>query len=419
MTAIEFACAAACVVLVVATSVVLLRKSAGVGAGADRVVARRATAVMLPLVQLVVAAAVLWLVRDSGMVAVSGLAVVVALAFCCEGDVALQKSLQKTQGKKLNDEQVRMAEQKARAAEEHHALVEVNAAKTKRLCENLAQELGELKASFGQGGDGAAAAAVPGCDGLAATAAAVESGCECALVSDGDGVAATAVDGATATAADGATAAAADGESHMFDGVEAALGELESETRSRYCEHKTANAIIALKAATCQREGVDFEFSGYVPQDIELEDLEMCSVLSNLLDNALNAAREGAARGADESTDADSDGAADASASSNETAASADVVARDAAQSGAFVYLSCQTKGAYLVVRVLNSCGLTAAASKNGSKSRRGSSDSMREHGWGMQIVDQIAQRHDGRFTLNRGTPGEAAATVVLKVLHA
>ena len=70
MTAIEFACAAACVVLVVATSVVLLRKSAGTGAGADRVVARRATAVMLPLVQLVVAAAVLWLVRDSGMVAV-------------------------------------------------------------------------------------------------------------------------------------------------------------------------------------------------------------------------------------------------------------------------------------------------------------------------------------------------------------
>ena len=382
MTAIEFACAAACVVLVVATSVVLLRKSAGVGAGADRVVARRATAVMLPLVQLVVAAAVLWLVRDSGMVAVSGFAVVVALAFCCAGDVALQKSLQKTQGKKLNDEQVRMAEQKARAAEEHHALVEVNAAKTKRLCENLAQELGELKASFGQGGDGAAAAAVPGCDGLAATAA------------------------------------AADGESHMFDGVEAALGELESETRSRYCEHKTANAIIALKAATCQREGVDFEFSGYVPQDIELEDLEMCSVLSNLLDNALNAAR-GGVQGANESTDADSDGAADASASSNETAASADVAARDAAQSGAFVYLSCQTKGAYLVVRVLNSCGLTAAASKNGAKSRRGSSDSMRKHGWGMQIVEQIAQRHDGRFTLDRGTPGEAAATVVLKVLHA
>ncbi len=391
MTAIEFACAGACVVLVVATSVVLLRKSAGVGAGADRVVARRATAVMLPLVQLVVAAAVLWLVRDSGMVAVSGLAVVVALAFCCAGDVALQKSLQKTQGKKLNDEQVRMAEQKARAAEEHHALVEANAAKTKRLCENLAQELGELKASFRQGGDGVAAVAVPGCDGLAA-----------AVAADGDGVAAT----------------AAAGESHMFDGVEAALGELESETRSRYCEHKTANAIIALKAATCQREGVDFEFTGSVPQDVELEDLEMCSVLSNLLDNALNAAREGAARGADESTDADSDGAADASVSSNETAASADVAAEDAAQSGAFVHLSCQTKGAYLVVRVFNSCGLEAANSKNGTKQRRTSSDSMREHGWGMQIVDQIAQRHDGRFTLDRGTPGEAAATVILKIHH-
>lgn len=405
MTAIEFTCAAACVVLVVATSVVLLRKSVGTDAGADRVVARRATAVMLPLVQLVVAAAVLWLVRDSGMVAVSGLAVVIALAFCCAGDVALQKSLQKTQGKKLNDEQVRMAEQKARAAEEHHALVEANAAKTKRLCENLAQELGELKASFGQGGDGA-----------------VESGCECALVSGGDGVAAVAVpgcDGATAAAdGDGATATAADGESHMFDGVEAALGELESETRSRYCEHKTANAIIALKAATCQREGVDFEFTGSVPQNIELEDLEMCSVLSNLLDNALNAAREGAARGADESTDADSDGAADASASSNETAASADVAARDAAQSGAFVYLSCQTKGAYLVIRVLNSCSLEAANSKNGTKPRRTSSDSMRKHGWGMQIVEQIAQRHDGRFTLDRGTPGEAVATVVLKIHH-
>ena len=400
MTAVEFACAAACVVLVVATSVVLLRKSAGVGAGADRVVARRATAMMLPLVQLVVAAAVLWLVRDSGMVAVSGLAVVVALAFCCAGDVALQKSLQKTQGKKLNDEQVRMAEQKARAAEEHHALAEANAAKTKRLCENLAQELGELKASFGQDGDGVAAVAVPGCDGLAA-----------AVAADVDG-------GAAAAEMPGGGVVAAPGESHMFDGVEAALGELESETRSRYCEHKTANAIIALKAAACQREGVDFEFTGSVPQDIELEDLEMCSVLSNLLDNALNAAREGAARGADESTDADSDGAADASASSNETAASADVVAEDAAQSGAFVHLSCQTKGAYLVVRVFNSCGLEAANSKNGTKQRRTSSDSMRKHGWGMQIVEQIAQRHDGRFTLDRGTPGEAAATVILKIHH-
>ena len=87
----------------------------------------------------------------------------------------------------------------------------------------------------------------------------------------------------------------------------------------------------------------------------------------------------------------------------------------DALRMGTFVRLSCRIRGVYLVIKVLNSC---APRALDLGESRHGDNDSMREHGWGMQMVEQIAQRHDGRFTLNRITPVKTAATVILKIHH-
>lgn len=166
------------------------------------------------------------------------------------------------------------------------------------------------------------------------------------------------------------------GEAPAFDEVESSLRILEEETRTAYCANKTANAVLLLKAAECRRQEVAFGFEGEVPAGLSIDETHLCSVLANLLDNALSAARQaGAGEGR--------------------------------------VRAACAVKGAYLVVEVANTY---AAASREHTRgSQTAAAGALREHGWGLQIVGELAERYEGQFSLEQSAPGEMVATAVLK----
>lgn len=119
-----------------------------------------------------------------------------------------------------------------------------------------------------------------------------------------------------------------------------------------------------------------------------IDDLELCSVFSNLIDNALNAARcvEG---------------------------------------EGRFVDIACSVKGAYLILKVTNgtdggSSTLPKKVAFRGKSAKRlgGSSvfsdRSLPEHGWGLRIVQDICARYEGELSLESEGDGKVTATAVL-----
>ena len=282
-------------------------------------VAWYAMSVTMPMAQLVLAAFILGLVWAHKMSAVYVLAVVAAMAFCCIGDYALTKGSAQVRSKAANAERLRAACERERSVREYEDLLEKTANEMRNLCGEFSTELRGLKTQIASGE----------CD---------------------------------------------------FSEVESALESLEKGTRTRFCANKTANAILLLKAKACADNGIFFGFEGVVPEALDIGDLRLCSVFSNLLDNAISAARE---------------------------AGSEDVGERP------HVKVRCSTQGVYLTICVENSCKQGADTP---SRLRRSSSPA-REHGWGLEIVEQIAKEHEGSLSFKRVAPNTMRATVVFKCL--
>ena len=180
----------------------------------------------------------------------------------------------------------------------------------------------------------------------------------------------------------------AGGQEDAFRGIEASIREIDAAARVRRCENKTIDALLTLKALEAEGDFVGFSFSGGVPEGMGIDDLELCSVFSNLIDNALNAARcvEG---------------------------------------EGRFVDIACSVKGAYLILKVTNgtdggSFTLPKKVAFRGKSAKRlgGSSvfsdRSLPEHGWGLRIVQDICARYEGELSLESEGDGKVTATAVL-----
>lgn len=180
----------------------------------------------------------------------------------------------------------------------------------------------------------------------------------------------------------------ATGQKDAFQGIEASIGEMDNAAKVRRCANKTIDALLALKALEAEGDSIAFSFSGEVPADLLIDDLELCSVFSNLLDNALKAVR---------SVEGDS----------------------------RFVGISCSVKGAYLVLKVANGAddgrsGLSKEVVLRGKPAKRlgGSvvfaNRSVPEHGWGLRIVQDICARHDGELSLRSEDSSTVVVTAVL-----
>lgn len=59
----------------------------------------------------------------------------------------------------------------------------------------------------------------------------------------------------------------------------------------RFCQNTLVNAIASNKAAECRKSEIDFDFDLRVPEDLGIEEVDICKAYVNIFDNAINAAK--------------------------------------------------------------------------------------------------------------------------------
>lgn len=58
-----------------------------------------------------------------------------------------------------------------------------------------------------------------------------------------------------------------------------------------YCSNDAVNAILGYYANICKQKGIDFTIETIVPQDLEIDETDLCVVFGNVLENAMEASR--------------------------------------------------------------------------------------------------------------------------------
>lgn len=134
-------------------------------------------------------------------------------------------------------------------------------------------------------------------------------------------------------------------------------------TGRRVCRHHVVGALLASKQEEAEKAGVEVDFDLDVADDLPFSDTELCAVFSNLFDNAANACTqvpEGERR---------------------------------------FIEMKVYSRDAFFIVDVVNSC------SKAQMKRERRRDALFSEHGWGLSIIQAVAERHGGMLeTEQRGS---------------
>lgn len=185
----------------------------------------------------------------------------------------------------------------------------------------------------------------------------------------------------------------------------------------RLCAHPVVDALLKAKMAQAKERGAQLVVHAEVPADIGITDAELCAVISNLVDNALTAAVQA---GADEGASCEQ--TASQGGARHEEDAPVDMVPT--------VTVRMRTTQGYLVLAVENPCTPEQTAAIDRLKPRRmpprlrhayrdgmdvGEALLLPEHGWGLTIVRDLAERREGSFTLER-RGGVLRADVILKL---
>lgn len=74
----------------------------------------------------------------------------------------------------------------------------------------------------------------------------------------------------------------------MFAQLKAEVSDIKIE---RFCQNTLVNAIASNKAAECRKNEIDFDFDLRVPEDLGIEEIDICKAYVNIFDNAINAAK--------------------------------------------------------------------------------------------------------------------------------
>ena len=140
-------------------------------------------------------------------------------------------------------------------------------------------------------------------------------------------------------------------------GLMKAVGIMDSSCK-RSCEHQVVDALVSMKAAVCAERGIRLELDLALADDVSLPSVELCAVFSNLLDNAVSACGK-------------------------------------VPEGARFIKLKARVDAGYLAVRMENSCA-PAEPGEARRAPRRSRGDRLPEHGWGLNILKTLADRHDG-----------------------
>ncbi len=157
---------------------------------------------------------------------------------------------------------------------------------------------------------------------------------------------------------------------------------------TRYCQNSVVNALVSIKAASFAEEGIRFECSLCVPEDLPVPNVDLCALFSNMLDNALHACRR--LDGESRYVRLRSSHMAGVFAVSMENSCSfssttGPSVSSDDADAADDI--------AWDMVRLVN-----PRLSRRRSPRARRAKTIVREHGWGLQILRDMAERYSGSF---------------------
>ena len=144
--------------------------------------------------------------------------------------------------------------------------------------------------------------------------------------------------------------------------------ELSKRVGSRYCENLMVDAVLTEKERICQNHQITLHISALVPQKTAIENAYLCSAFSNLLDNSIRAVSK----------------------------------LKDSAGP---VELRSDIQGDYLVIHCSNPSAPPAAQKEQ---------TILRQHGLGLQILDQIARIGSGNFE-TKYEDGIFTAVLVIK----
>ena len=138
-----------------------------------------------------------------------------------------------------------------------------------------------------------------------------------------------------------------------------------------FCRNPTVNAVLYHKQCSAKELGLDFRVNMSVCEDFPFERTDICSVFANLLDNAI----------------------------------------REAAGSGdGFTEVSASRSMGLLRIEIRNSTSKELDSGKGKVFSDKSEPE---KHGYGLEIVENIAAKYDGKFLLTAES-GIARASVTL-----
>lgn len=136
------------------------------------------------------------------------------------------------------------------------------------------------------------------------------------------------------------------------------LGELQHQIEEaapvRYCSNLIVNVILAEKVREAEEKGISVEVLAEFPEKTTVEKVDLCSVFSNLLDNAIRAA--------------------------------------SLAENDRRITVNTWFRAEYCMIRVINSCPPVLLHPRADAKKGDG------RHGYGMYILEAIAQKYQGEF---------------------
>lgn len=131
-------------------------------------------------------------------------------------------------------------------------------------------------------------------------------------------------------------------------------------TKEAYlCDNKLINAILTEKFSEAEDRGIDIKFAGNLPEKLNIQGNDLCSLLVNMLDNAIDACAKV------------SDG--------NEKR----------------IDISIKMKNDFIYFGVLNSLAVAPSMAGEEFVSSKGE---QAKHGYGISIMRRIARKYDGAF---------------------
>ena len=136
---------------------------------------------------------------------------------------------------------------------------------------------------------------------------------------------------------------------HFFDELSMTLGNI---TTGFYCKNSLINAIIISKSKICDKQGIRLSAEIKIPEALNISDTDICRILVNMLDNAIEA---------------------------NEKEEKNKFIDLSIKENDGFIYLS--TRNPFSGENI----GSTTKENK-------------KEHGYGLRILNDFAQKYDGYF---------------------